>query len=73
MRNQERIKEGARVAARADINEDFPLRGFALCGDCENPLTSCWSMSKTGKRHAYYLCFKKGCASYRKSIRQDEI
>lgn len=72
-RIQERIKEGARIAARADINEDFPLRGFILCGDCDRPLTSCWSKSKTGKKHPYYMCFNKGCCSYRKSIRRDEI
>ncbi|MCA8883146.1 MAG: recombinase family protein [Rhodobacteraceae bacterium] len=72
-RIQERIKEGARVAARADINKDFPLRGFALCGDCEKPLTSCWSKSKTGDKHPYYMCFNKGCGSYRKSIRRDVI
>ena len=72
-RVQDRIREGARVAARADINEDFPLRGFALCGDCEHPLTSCWSKSKTGKKHPYYMCFHKGCSSYRKSIRRDVI
>ncbi len=72
-RNQERIRDGARVAARRDINEDFPLRGFALCGDCERPLTSCWSKSKTGATHPYYLCFHKPCPSYRKSIRKAKI
>lgn len=72
-RIQERIKEGARVAARADISEDFPLRGFALCGECEHPLTSCWSTSKTGAKHPYYMCFQKGCEAYRKSIRRDEM
>lgn len=72
-RIQDRIRQGARVAARADINEDFPLRGFVLCGDCDRPLTSCWSKSKTGKKHPYYMCFHKGCSSYRKSIRRDVI
>ena len=70
---QKRIKEGARVPARKDINADFPLRGFVTCGDCGNPLTSCWSKSKTGKQHPYYMCFKKGCESYRKSIRRDDV
>ena len=72
-RIQERIKEGARVAARADINEDFPLRGFVVCADCERPLTACWSTSKTGAKHPYYMCFLKGCPSYRKSIRKERI
>ncbi len=72
-RIQERIKEGARVPARADINAEFPLRGFVTCGDCDKPLTACWSKSKTGKKHPYYLCFNKGCESYRKSIRRDAV
>ncbi|MEM8760639.1 MAG: recombinase zinc beta ribbon domain-containing protein, partial [Pseudomonadota bacterium] len=72
-RIQERIKEGARVPARRDINTDFPLRGFVTCADCDNPLTACWSRSKTGKKHPYYMCFTKGCESYRKSIRRDAL
>ncbi len=72
-RVQDRIKEGARVPARKNIDTDFPLRGFVTCGDCDKPLTSCWSKSKTGKKHPYYMCFNKGCESYRKSIRRDEL
>ena len=52
---------------------EFPLPGFILCGDCQKPLTSCWSKSKTGKKHPYYLCFTKGCESHRKSIRRDDL
>jgi len=58
---------------RQDLNADFPLRGAILCGDCSNPLTACYSKSKTGAKHAYYMCYKKGCDSYRKSIRRDEV
>ncbi len=72
-RIQQRIKDGARAASRVDINEDFPLRGFITCGDCDKPLTANWSRSKTGKKYPYYMCFNKGCASYRKSIHRDEI
>ncbi len=70
---QKRLKEGARVAFRKDISEEFPLRGFVTCGDCNRPLTSCWSKSKTGTKHPYYLCFNKCCDSYRKSIRRDVL
>ncbi len=70
---QTRLKEGARAPARKDINEDFPLRGFVQCGDCEKPLTACWSKSKTGKKHPYYLCHNKGCISHRKSIPRDHM
>lgn len=72
-RIQERIKEGARVAARPDLNADFPLRGFVLCGSCERPLTACWSKSKTGKRHPYYYCFNRACEHHGKSIRRESI
>lgn len=70
---QTRLKEGAKAPARKDINTDFPLRGFILCDDCDKPLTACWSKSKTGKKHPYYLCPTKGCDSYRKSIRRDDL
>ncbi len=36
-------------------------------------MTSCWSKSKTGKKHPYYMCKTKGCSSYRKSIKRDEL
>ena len=72
-RIQERLKEGAKAPARTDISADFPLRGFVHCGDCEHPMTSCWSKSKTGKKHPYYMCFNKGCESYRKSIPRDRM
>lgn len=70
---QRRLKEGARVPARADMNVDFPLRGAVSCACCGKPLTSCWSTSKTGTRHPYYLCFQKGCERKGKSIRRDRI
>ncbi len=72
-RIQQRIKEGARVPARKDINAEFPLRGFITCGDCNNPMTSCFSKSKTGTKHPYYMCFTKTCDSYRKSIKRDAL
>ncbi|MCK4945289.1 MAG: recombinase zinc beta ribbon domain-containing protein, partial [Alphaproteobacteria bacterium] len=72
-RIQERLRAGAKIPVRSDINADFPLRGFILCDDCKNPMTACWSKSKTGKKHPYYMCFKKGCKSYRKSIPRAKI
>ena len=58
---------------RKDINEDFPLRGFVLCGDCGEALTACWSTSRSGKKHPYYLCGQRECPSKRKSIRRADI
>lgn len=72
-RMQQRLTEGAKAPARKDINADFPLRGFVLCDDCGNPMTSCWSKSRTGKKHPYYMCHTKGCPSCRKSIRKAQI
>jgi site-specific DNA recombinase len=72
-RNQTRLQESARAPARKDLSADFPLRGFVACGDCSKPMTACWSKSKTGKKHPYYLCFTKGCESHRKSIPRAEL
>ena len=72
-RIQQRLQDGAKVPARANIDVDFPLRGFVACGDCGKPLTSCWSKSKTGKRHPYYMCFDRECGSSRKSIPRADI
>lgn len=69
---QERLKSTAKAAARKDINADFPLRGFVLCGDCDKPLTACWSKGKRQK-FPYYLCHNRACESYRKSIPRDKI
>ena len=57
---QARRSSTALAPARKDIHLDFPLR-------------SCWSKSSTGKRHPYYLCHTKGCDSYGKSIRRDQL
>ncbi len=70
---QQRITQSAKAPARKDISADFPLRGFVVCNDCGNALTANWSTSKTGKKHPYYMCFKKGCDSYRKSIRRNVL
>ncbi len=72
-RIQHLLREGARTPARADLSADFPLRGHVTCGDCGNPLTACWSKGKQGIKYPYYLCYSKGCSSYRKSIARERI
>lgn len=72
-RIQRRLKEGSYAPTRADLNSDFPLRGTVACGDCGKALTACWSKSKTGVRHAYYLCFGTGCPRKGKSIRRERL
>ncbi|WP_299830940.1 zinc ribbon domain-containing protein [uncultured Roseobacter sp.] len=71
-RIQERLREKAKAPARKDINKDFPLRGFVQCGDCDKPMTACWSKGNT-KTYPYYLCDTRGCASHRKSIPRAKI
>lgn len=58
--------------ARKDINEDFPLRGFVLCDDCGEPMTSCWSKGRN-KHYPYYLCDTPTCVSKRKSIPRAKV
>ena len=69
---QERLKGNARVPNRKDLQEDFPLRGAVVCACCGTPLTACWSKGKLA-RHPYYLCPKRGCEVYGKSIRRSVI
>ncbi|ACE83360.1 Site-specific recombinase [Cellvibrio japonicus Ueda107] len=69
---EERLHEKAKVPARMNLTADFPLRGAVACGDCGSPLTSCWTTGRN-KYYPYYLCCKKGCSSYGKSIRRDVI
>ncbi|MDM3871809.1 recombinase family protein [Porticoccus sp. W117] len=71
-KNQERLLGVAYAPARKNINADFPLRGFVLCGDCEKPVTGGWSKGRN-RYHAYYNCKNKGCSSYGKSIRRDDM
>jgi site-specific DNA recombinase len=70
---QDRIAGKARVPARKDLNADFPLRGAVVCGCCGTPLTACWSSGGSGGRYPYYLCPKRGCEHYGKSIRRSVL
>ena len=54
-------------AARKDLNEDFPLRGFVTCGCCGNAMTAAWSKG-CRKRYAYYRCETRGCKAKSKSV-----
>src|SRR5690606_30452986 len=69
---QDRLAGKARAPARTDLSADFPLRGSVACGHCGTPLPACWTKGKYS-RYPYYLCPKKGCESYGKSIRRAAI
>ena len=66
-------RQGRAIAPkRADLDQDFILRGAACCADCGVPLRSSWSKGAK-KRYAYYLCQTKTCESYGKSIPRNRI
>ena len=69
---QQRRSGKPKAAARKNLNEDFPLRGFVLCDDCQKPLTARWSKGRLNK-YPYYLCQTKTCESYGKSIPRDKL
>jgi len=50
-----RLHGTAKVPACKNLSQDFPLRGFVLCGHCGTPLTACWSSGRHA-RYPYYLC-----------------
>ncbi len=69
---QERLNGSPKVPTRKDISEDFPLRGFVTCGHCGTPLTACWSKGRSTV-YPYYLCPKRGCEAYGKSVRRETM
>lgn len=69
---QRRLDSHAKVPARKNLNEDFPLRGFVSCGHCAAPLTANWSKGRNA-RYAYYLCRTKNCENYGKSIKREKL
>ena len=71
-RIQNRLNGGIYAPRQTNLNEDFPLRGYVACACCQTPLTACWSKGSHAK-HPYYLCPKRGCDAYGKSIRRDKI
>jgi hypothetical protein len=70
---QDRMQEKAKIPARKNLNEDFPLRAAVRCTDCDNPLTACWTKGRS-KYYPYYYCFtSKRCESYGKAIKREKI
>lgn len=67
-----KMQEKAKIPARKDLNEDFPLRSAVHCADCDSPLTACWTKGRN-KHYPYYYCFTKRCESYGKALPRDKI
>ncbi|MEM0922125.1 MAG: recombinase family protein [Pseudomonadota bacterium] len=72
-RIQERLQGRAKAPARKNISDAFALNGFVVCANCEKPLRSSQSRGQAGKLYPYYACHTKGCVSYGKSIRRDDL
>ena len=68
----ERLTGKAKVPARKDLRDDFPLRSFVVCSNCGSQLQGCWSKGRH-KHYSYYLCYKKGCPDYGKSTKRDLV
>ncbi len=71
-RVQERRKGLVRSPKRANVGDDFALRGVASCAGCSAKLRSSWSKG-CRQRFAYYLCQTRSCTEYGKSIPRDKI
>lgn len=55
-------------------SNDFPLRGFIICGYCGTLLTACWSKGRV-HRYPYYKCRVSGCrfGNVRREILEKEF
>lgn len=48
--------DSSRITPHERNRPDFPLRGFAYCGQCRRPLTGSWSTGNQGRKYGYYHC-----------------
>jgi site-specific DNA recombinase len=60
----EGAKKAIYVTAKA---EEFLLRGFVCCSECEHTLRPYWAKG-THKKYKYYYCGQKTCSLYRKDL-----
>lgn len=67
---EDKLRGGTRAPNRSDINNDFPLRGFMVCGECLSVMTGSWSTGRSAK-YPYYRCTKLCCGARNKSIRKE--
>lgn len=71
-RIQDKLSGRTTTHVKNFLSEDFPLRGFVLCGDCRQPVTASWSSGRNAK-FPYYRCKTKGCVERNKSIKRKDI
>lgn len=65
-------KEVAGSRIRVDLSSDFPLRGLIVCPECKKKLTAAPSKGRS-KTYLYYYCQNKGCSSYSKMFRKEDV
>lgn len=70
---QDRRAGVAKAPKRANIGDEFALRGVVTCSSCSTPLRSYFAKGRHGNRFPYYMCGKKGCAHYGKSTKRDVL
>jgi len=70
---QRRRDSKAKAPKRANIGDEFALRGVAVCACCEAPLRSSFSKGRHGVRYPYYLCQTRECEANGKSIKRDVL
>ncbi|MBS1855273.1 MAG: recombinase zinc beta ribbon domain-containing protein [Acidobacteria bacterium] len=51
--------------------DEFPLRVFIRCADCQKGLTGSYSRGRRGKLYPYYFCRTKGCRGAK--FRRDDL
>jgi len=61
----------APITPRPRNDEDFPLRGFVMCGECGEPLTGSWSKGRN-RYYAYYHC-QDGCTRVSKDTMESQF
>lgn len=69
---QDRLNGKPFAPVRADVHEDFPLRGFVACGDCHHPMTANWTKGRTNS-YPYYVCRHRGCERFGKSVARSKV
>lgn len=69
---QQNYADNRKTPASKNLDEDFPLRGFVVCGQCLKPMTACWSQGQT-RKYPYYYCAQAGCSERYKMIAKELI
>ena len=69
---QERLNGKPMVPINKHTTNDFPLRGFVACSDCDQPMTAAWSKGKY-QHFPYYRCNQRDCISKGKSINANKM